>query len=443
MANGEDIYNIFSGDYWGPDAYQRRRSGQKQAAPKLAVEQDKSNRAPWEAFGSFLNDTGKNIGKVGQDINRGNQELSRGLNEALGFRKKEAPQAEVSSRDVGRRLTSPAEPLTGRIIPTEESAIDAIMRRLNEEYDGSPVGSENAAFEEILNQKLSAINGARGMAQDNFSKSDANVSAMHDAFKNEILGRAPQLQAQNKEFQGDITSTFDSVLGENNERAAADKRTNEEMYQRLGIAPAAAGPDLVGQAIAEGNNSLNQSKTARLSEAQTYGQTDLSRNTAAATAVGNDSVARRGELNLRLQDILGDLGSAETEARTSFLGQSSDANKEAEQRKYERFLTDRDFNMGLYDTVNGANLDQIKAQEKASSQSGGGIDALIATTNPQVVQGIQNLAATEKDLDLNNFADVSYRLRKNGVTINPTEVQVYLTKMKNLSKTNNVVPTEY
>jgi hypothetical protein len=450
MANGEDIYNIFSGDYWGPDAYQRRRAGQKASAHKLAQQQDQSNRAPWEAMGSFLGDAGKNIGNFFADADRNAGDATRARLERRGNAspsQQRNPIAEITSRDLGHsnidaeRDDAMARRMFNQGEAPERSKSDELWDLLNEKYDGSPVGSDAAAFEQVLNQKLEAINGARGQAQENFGKSDANIAAMHDAFKNEVLGQSGALAERNKQYQGNVASIFDTALADNNARAQQNKAADEEMYRRLGIAPAAAGPDLVGQAIAEGNNRLEGSKSARMTEAAGLGQIDQQRNTGMANAIGNDGLARRSELNNRLQEILGELGNAESEARTSFIGSTNDAAKEAEQRQYERFIRDRDFNMDRYGQMNDANLEAIKAQEKASEQGAGGVDALVATTNPQVVQGVQDIMATERDVDLNNIADVVYRLRKKGLALNPTEVQVYLTKMKNLSKTNDVIPS--
>jgi len=397
-----------------------------------------------EGLGGFLSDSGKNIGSFLAEMER---QAGEGLKRKEANRQKRkyiqeepAPRQKPNvSWDIGRDLSS------GRResddlgpVPQEESMTDKLMRLLDEKYSGSPVG-EDDILSQVLNQKLEAINGARGQAQSAFEQSDKNVAGMHDAFRSEILGQAPRLQQQNQEHQVNVASVFDQAIGQNDTRAAENKARDEEMFQRLGIAPAAAAPDLVGQAIAEGNNRLTGSKTSRLGEAATLGQVDLQRNTGMANAVGNDGLARRSELNGRLQEILGDLGSAESEARTDILGRRNDQAKETEQRQYERFLNDRDFNMDRYSMMNDMNADAIKAQAKAGGD--GGIDALIATTNPQVVQGVQDIMATEQDVDMNNPADVLYRLRKKGLNLNPTEVQVYLTKMKNLSKTNDTVPS--
>lgn len=401
-----------------------------------------------QGLGGFLSDSGKNIGNFLAEMER---QAGEGLKrkEANRQKRKYVQPEQVERRkpnvswDIGSDIHNKRESdMLGPVgeIEEEESMTDKLMRLLDEKYSGSPVG-EDDILEKVLNSKLEAIEGARGQARSAFETSDKNVAGMHDAFRNEILGQAPALQQRNQEHQGNVASIFDQAIGQNDTRAAENKARDEEMFQRLGIAPAAAAPDLVGQAIAEGNNRLTGSKTSRLGEAATLGQVDLQRNTGMANAVGNDGLARRSELNSRLQEIMGDLGSAESEARTDILGRQNDQAKETEQRQYERFLTDRDFNMDRYGMMNDLNAEAIKQQQKESEQGAEGIDALIATTNPQVVQGVQDIMATEQDVDMNNPADVLYRLRKKGLNLNPTEVQVYLTKMKNLSKTNNVVPS--
>lgn len=347
------------------------------------------------------------------------------------------------SADVGRQSTNPIGIRSGvdasagigrgvgRIssheIPLQSDPMEDLWNLLNEKYTGSPV--DTSFLQEALNAQTGAIDGARNQAQEAFRTSDANLAGMHDAFRNDILAQAPKIQEQNQKYQQDLTGIFDKTLQENAERQALNKNQDAEMFARLGIAPAATQPDLVGEAIEGGNQRTVDSRDSRLAEAATVGNSEIERNTSAANAVGAAGVQRRSELNMRLQEILGELGGKEADVRSQFSQAQGQAGQENEQRQYERFLRDRDFNLDRYNS-------ELDNQLKGSEQTLQGFNGLQATTNPEVQRAIVDIVSTQPDLDIRNPNQVMIALRKKYPNINPDEAFSYLAQYNNLGSTN-------
>jgi hypothetical protein len=307
--------------------------------------------------------------------------------------------------------------------------MEELWNLLNEQYSGSPV--DTSFMQDALNAQTGAIDNARNQAQENFRTSDSNLAGMHDAFRNDILAQAPKIQEQNQQYQTDLKGIFDNTLQENAQRQAANKAQDAEMFSRLGIAPAATQPDLVGQEIEQGNQRAVGSRDARLAESATIGNSELDRNTAAANSVGAAGVQRRSELNMRLQDILGQLGGKEADVRSQFAQAQGQAGQQNEQRAYDRFLRDRDFNLDRYNS-------EMDSRLKASGQDSTlqGFNGLQATTNPEVQKAIVDVISTQPDLDIRNPNQVMIALRKKYPHINPDEAFSYLAQYNNLGSTN-------
>ena len=317
----------------------------------------------------------------------------------------------------------------GNLPMQETDPMEELWNLLNEQYSGSPV--DTSFMQDALNAQTGAIDNARNQAQENFRTSDSNLAGMHDAFRNDILAQAPKIQEQNQQYQTDLTGIFDKTLQENAQRQAANKAQDTEMFSRLGIAPAATQPDLVGQEIEQGNQRAVGSRDARLAESATIGNSELDRNTAAANSVGAAGVQRRSELNMRLQDILGQLGGKEADVRSQFAQAQGQAGQQNEQRAYDRFLRDRDFNLDRYNS-------EMDSRLKASGQDSTlqGFNGLQATTNPEVQKAIVDVISTQPDLDIRNPNQVMIALRKKYPHINPDEAFSYLAQYNNLGSTN-------
>jgi hypothetical protein len=318
----------------------------------------------------------------------------------------------------------------GNLPTQEEDPMKDLWNLLNEKYSGSPV--DTSFLQQALDAQTGAIDGARNQAQENFRTSDSNLAGMHDAFRNDILAQAPKIQEQNQKYQTDLSGIFDKTLQENAQRQALNKSQDAEMLARLGIAPAANQPDLVGQEIENGNQRAVGSRDARLAEAATIGNSEIERNTSAANAVGAAGVERRSDLNMRLQDILGQLSGKEADVRSQFAQSQSNAGKEAEQRAYERFISDRNWNQDRYNQ-------EIDNRMKAGQQQAQGLqgfNGLQATTNPEVQRAVVDVISSEPNLDLRNPNQVMIALRKKYPHINPDEAFSYITQYNNLGSTN-------
>lgn len=360
-------------------------------------------------------------GYSGGEDNRRSADIRRPVDNSAGI--------DVDASNPGRGFgTIDNGPSRGFGSVEKVNPLEELRKLLDERYSGNPV--DTSFLQGALDSQLGSINDARNQAQGDFKTSDANVKAMHDAFRNDVLGQAGGIKAQNQEYQGDIRDVFDDTMKDNAARQAANRAANEEMYQRLGIAPAAAAPDLVGQAIEQGNQKATDSRNSRLSEALTLGNNELTRNTATANAIGNDALARRSELNGRLQEILGSLGNKEADLRSNFFQAQGDAAKENEQRQYERFIRDRDWNMNRYNQ-------ELDRQSQIAQQNSGrlsGFDALNAQTDPQVSQAVTDVLANNPDIDIRNPNQILVKLKSDPryAGLNPDQVFRYLTQYNNL-----------
>lgn len=380
-----DYHNIFSGDYWSPDGYKRRKQEEAQAAQELAIKQGESNRAPWEAIGGFLGDAGNNIGKFfgGMDTNRGAEAATQMLENQTPQNIPFAPTMQRSSQqnnnstglepDFLRKLTSgqfgPNEARTPQpnfvesngynpedeFQSSEQAKIQAILDRLGARFEFDPSGVDTSPLDSVLKSNMDALNGVRATTNQNFQQSDNNVRDMFAAHQKGVQAQAPGIQQRGAETVNNVNGVFNPAIQQNTKDLGADRKVQEEMLQRLGIAPAANQPDLMGQAVQEGNNQLQNARTARAGEAAINTQTDLSRNTSLASAVGNDGINRRADLNMRLQEILGGLAQKETGFQNDYQQGKLELLQGAEDKSYDRWLQDRQFDMGLFNSINSAN----------------------------------------------------------------------------------------
>jgi len=379
----------------------------------------------------FVNDANKNISKLfgGNVINNLAMRAGADIGRSVPTAHKSAdihPSHDIGG-DFKKGFTTGRG--VGNLPMQETDPMEDLWNLLNEKYSGSPV--DTSFLQEALNAQTGAIDNARNQAQENFRTSDSNLAGMHDAFRNDILAQAPKIQEQNQQYQTDLKGIFDNTLQENAQRQAANKAQDTEMLSRLGIAPAATQPDLVGQEIEQGNQRAVGSRDARLAESATIGNSELQRNTAAANSVGAAGVQRRSDLNMRLQEILGQLGGKEADVRSQFAQAQGQAGQENEQRQYERFLRDRDFNLDRY----GNEMEnRLKASEQDSTLQG--FNGLQATTNPDVQRAIVDIISTQPDLDIRNPNQVMIALRKKYPHINPDEAFSYLAQYNNLGSTN-------
>jgi hypothetical protein len=362
-----------------------------------------------KGLGDFFNDANNNANK-----HRANEQAYRSGNADVNRTLPQLP--DVQRTDFGTSSMDPHYANKQQFDDANyndhlaQDPLSQLRDLLNEKYQGNPM--DTSALDQALNSQLAPIATARQQANDNYNKSDANLAAMHDAFKQQILGQAPQLQQQNADYQKNVGSIFDQTLKENADRQAADNAQKAEMFQRLGIAPAANQPDLVGQAIEQGNQKTESSKDARLAEAATMGQNDLARNTASASAVGNDGLQRRSDLSRQLQTILGNLGSKEADVNSKFQQDKQQLGQQQEDRNYQRFLADRNWNMQRYNT-------EINNQYKQAQLGNNSVDSLNNSTDPQVVSAVNDALANEPNIDMRNPNQVMQAVKNRQKNITP------------------------
>ena len=444
--------------YWEKSAYDRRQA-EKRAKRPDTVEQWNTN--PFDAIGGFLGQAGKNIGDFFADADRNAGDATRERLAAKGYTRNNSgqqmgqqramPQQSIGQRDSSRDNNDLFSHLMSNKVPEgirrrdddemedEESATDRILARLGERFsydESSDEGTKEnmTALDQLLQGRLGELNGIRDQTNSNFAKSDGNVAAMHAAFQKEVRGQAPGIQQRGDETQANIRGIFDKTINDNNAQAETERATKLEMLQRLGIAPAANAPDKVQAAIATGNNTAQQGRDSRLAASVGNTQTALTRNEGLANAIGNDGLQRRSGLNMRLQEVLGQLSGKEADYRSDFQKSKMDIQNQGEDRAYERWLQDRQFDQGLFNDINQDNQAMAEIQGKnaaeaaklgAKTNSSSDINGLMASANPKLRQAMVN-ASTKFDI-ANEPQKVMQWISQNNKDLNADEVFQFVT----------------
>ena len=470
-----DLHNEFSQDYWNPKNYQKRKAEERAAAEELAVKQDQSNRAPWEALGSFLGDTGKNIGNFFNSM-APSESTSEGILNGIGSGGTSPfmPSTQRSNSSSGADLLLPNRmsgqdtdflsilggkynsdnartPENNSVLanpmfepePEGPNATD-ILKRLGERFSFDPGSIDTSALDSVFQNNMNQLNGVRDTTNENFQESDANIAGMYGAHQKDVQGQTGAIQQRGEANTKAIGGIFDQTINSNNAKLAQERKTEEEMLRRLGIAPAANQPDLFGQAVQEGNNQAAASRDTRMAESRTNTQTDVSRNNTLASAVGNDGLQRRSDLNMRLQEILGDLGAKETDFQNDYQQNKLELTQRAEDKSYDRWLQDRQFDMGLFQSINSANAEsqakqdqyqnnidvaQIRAGASANGGSGSS-DGWIGSSSPEFQNAFFDVA---QKVDISRNPQEAIRLLADPkYGLNPREVVTKITDYANL-----------
>lgn len=325
---------------------------------------------------------------------------------------------------------------------------DPLWESLKENFDfnGARGGVDTSAFDEALKARMDLIAQAKSNANSNFATSDANLKGMHEAVVNDTRAQAPTIKAQYDQAGNDISKIFGNTINENNTEQSQLLKTKEEMLQRLGIAPAANQPDIVGQEFAKANSAAQNSRDTRLAENTSMGQTAQDRNNNFANSVNAEGVARRSTLNQQLQDILGNLDKSGADYQNDALTQKMNYQDKRVDQSYDNWLQNRGFDFNLLQEENANNrgiaADNAKIQlerEKANSDGNSvqGFDGLWGQTPPAVKQAIM---AVQSKVNIDREPDKAWRLIQDMAdkdpSINKDEAYQYLQKRATLGTTN-------
>lgn len=364
------------------------------------------------------------------------------------FKTQNAPRFDGGGR---RSFDAPTE-LSGR---RESNPLDDIFARLGEnfDFDGVRGAVDTSAFDDALAQRMALIDQAKGNANSNFSQSDANIKAMHDAFVNDTRAQSTAISDQYVKSGNDLKAIFGDTIQDNNAAAAESKRTQEEMLSRLGIAPAANQPDLVGEQYAKANTAAQQSQDARLTQNAEMGMIAQDRNENFAKAIGSEGLGRRTQLNQQLQDILGTLDMRGADYQDEAMSRKMDYQDNRTNQSYERFLQDRNFDFNQLQEQNSYNIGMesargeseakmaeaaAKGQEDNSVQ---GFDGLWGQTPDPVKKAILNVSQKVNiDQDPQKALKEIKRMSEKDPSINYDEVYRYMQKRATLGTTNKFAP---
>jgi hypothetical protein len=239
-----------------------------------------------------------------------------------------------------------------------------------------------AMIDEAYSGALANISKARGDAESNFQRSDANIAALSAGHVNTI--KTDDLNAV-KRIGGDLQSgyqqTFDTAKNEMQSNRSAELAERTAMLQRLGIQEAGLGDAGQGETAAIEDMSARQA--GAMKQAQGYQAADEVRNTEQAQSQASAGVERRSALNSDLQKILGTLGNSEAEIQSSM----SQDKLRAKQSGKSDYMDMQRFNLESLDQIDSQlqdraesdrnyDLELKKLAQKNSTGSGGVYDAV-------------------------------------------------------------------
>lgn len=421
------------------DDWFRDQLAKRLAAPVSAVEEMRKKMAASSEAGKKLgNGSTPVVSNPFAGLNPGGSTQSgpKGLSEPGLTRVNPSPQQQVPTFNNAPQLDTNQDDLLNN---------DAIWDRLGQNFDfgGARNSVDTSDYDRAIQARMALIDQAKGNANSNFATSDANIKSMHDAVVNDTRAQAPNIQSSFDKSGETIKQIFGDTINQNNTQQAAQQSSREEMLQRLGIAPAAGAPDIVGEQFARSNAAANQSQDARLAENVSQGQVAQDRNNNFANAVNAEGVGRRSNLNLQLQDILGKLDSQGADYQNEAMNRKSDFANSQVDKSYERFLQDRNFDMSQLQERNNYNIGLEQARGKAAADSAKndssvtGFDGLWGQTPDSVkkaVMGIQGKVNIDREPD-KAWKEIQ-KLAQKDPSINLDEAYQYLQKRATLGTTN-------
>lgn len=321
---------------------------------------------------------------------------------------------------------------------------DQILKDLGDHFNFDPSQVNTQYLDSMLQDKLGALTKARGLAQTDFNKSDGNIKGMHDAFQHQIEGQAGQIKADGQRYGDQVSGTFNKSIADDKAYLNQYAAQKAEMLKRLGIAPAANAPDLMGQAVQQGINSENTNKDARTGEIAANTQSNLALNTSRANSVGAAGIERRDELNRQLQDLFGKMDQQGATINSDYNNQKAQAVSGAMKNQYDQWLNDRKFEQGVFQTQATNDLNQRKydmqnqvAQTRVGGAQNQGIAGLNAQTSPAILNGFMKI---QQNIDPKQDPAGFYRQLIKEPGVDPAEASQYLTSYANLGSTNKFAP---
>lgn len=179
------------------------------------------------------------------------------------------------------------------------------------------------ALSDALTGNLSALNNVRSSARDNFKTSDANLQAMHNAFQRDISTNGRKaFEGIRDEHVGNIEDSTESGTNRLADVRRQQLAERAAMLKNLGIE--AAGEDQTHDFLNEGIGYINKTGANSEQFANEMGAANIARNQGMATAVGNEGLERRSDLQSQLDMILNNLGMQEATVRNNFNTQKSE-----------------------------------------------------------------------------------------------------------------------
>lgn len=327
----------------------------------------------------------------------------------------------------------------------------AFMQAIMQPFQFDRNAVDTSMFDKMLENQHQQIENTRGLAQNNYNISNKNIGDMYAAFQNHLAQQAPAIDQRYAQANQDTANIFDNATQKNNDWLNNYNAQKAEMLQRLGIQAAGNAPDLVGAAVAQGNNSQNESKTSRLALNDADKQTQQNWFQNMNAMAGNEGLQRQQDLARSLANINTNLNNQYLTDQTqndqnklNFIGQMYNT-------AFQNYQNERDFNEKAFENYNQLMLQQPKydaqtalaqAREMAAqaqmakNSGGGGITGLDNQFDPSVANAFQTMVGNGQDpTQIPQFYQSFMHQYGNSKQVDPNAFFQYLNAYNN-KKTN-------
>lgn len=327
---------------------------------------------------------------------------------------------------------------------TLEQRQDPLQRYLdmmNTQFQFDPNSVDTTWVDNVLKARNQGLDQARGLANNQFNTSDQAIASMGDQYRNAVLSRQPQIQQQFQDIKNSGTAAMDKIIADRQAQLAANRAADEEMYQRLGIQRSANQPDLSAQEIQRGINNLQSGNQAHQAELDVNNQNALNVNNAAANAMLGQAQIGRQQLNMRLQDILGQLGQKQADYAADAAQQRAQWTQQMYGNALQAFQNNRTFAQDEYNKLLELQQQKAIADERYGPNSAPMLRALYgsqgaANAGMQGIQGLNSVTAPNTQAD---YYDV---LAQNGnnptQTFNPNNIANIANKAREMEKSGKL-----
>lgn len=313
-----------------------------------------------------------------------------------------------------------------------QAFINEILGRLDDPFSFNSEGVNAPELEAALQAQLAELAAARGQVNDQYRESNRNLINMHNAHEKQVRGQRDDIMQQNKQYRAGIKDVFSDTVNDAEKRQNQNMRQREEMAKRLGITDAIKyqdEPTQYEEALTETIQDAESNEDVRLVDARSRGDLDLTQNRNDVNMINNMELDRRSELETVLNELLGGLTDASAEFKNQYTQDLAELRGTAEERAYQQWLEERQFDYGLLDKFDERVMDEremdqemqmfrekqaieaaLNQQENAAQGQDAGLNAILSNYGKSGDEIVESLLAAAQQPEA-RFSDPASMLR--------------------------------